>query len=106
MDWAIKIILKNINDQNFAHFMRGVTPKEVTTKGVTILGLRKRLLLYQIYPPNAFERRGWFFGHSTQLVLIIDQVFWTKGYTNAIELIEKESNNMHLMNGLIFRYYK
>ena len=23
MNWAIKIILKNINDQNFVHFMRG-----------------------------------------------------------------------------------
>ena len=47
---------------------------------------------YQIYPPNALERRSWFFGHPAQLVLIIDQVFWTKGCTDAIELIEKGSN--------------
>jgi len=50
----------------------------------------------QEYPANALERRTWFFSHPAQLVLAIDQVYWTKGCTEAIELIEKGSNKKAL----------
>ena len=34
---------------------------------------------YEDYPEDALERRQWFFSYPAQLVLIIDQVFWTAG---------------------------
>jgi dynein heavy chain len=56
----------------------------------------------EVYPENALERRDWFFSHPAQLVLIIDQVFWTKGCTEAIEEIEKGKNKKALDEWLDF----
>ena len=36
MNWAIKIISKNINDQNFSHLMRGLRQRG-TTKAFTVI---------------------------------------------------------------------
>lgn len=48
------------------------------------------------YPENALERRDWFFSYPAQLILIIDQVFWTQGCTEAIDEIEKGKNKKAL----------
>ena len=57
---------------------------------------------YEDYPEDALERREWFFTYPAQLVLIIDQVFWTNGCTAAIEEIEKGKNKKALEEWLEF----
>ena len=57
---------------------------------------------WKTYPDNALERRDWFFGNPSQLVLAIDQVYWTKGCTEAIEEIEKGKNKKALEEWLEF----
>lgn len=51
---------------------------------------------WQNYPEDALERRDWFFSNPAQLVLAVDQIYWSVGCTNAIEEIEKGKNKKAL----------
>jgi dynein heavy chain len=57
---------------------------------------------WQDYPDDALERRDWFFNNPAQLVLAVDQIYWSTGCTSAIEEIEKGKNKKALEEWLDF----
>ncbi|DBA02677.1 TPA: hypothetical protein N0F65_010502 [Lagenidium giganteum] len=53
------------------------------------------------YPiENAIDRRDWLFGYSAQVIILVDQVFWTKNVTEAIMMVENNVDE-HAINGFL-----
>jgi len=44
------------------------------------------------YPTNGLDRNDWFFNWPAQIILVIDQIMWTAGCTDAITDVESGKN--------------
>lgn len=79
--------------------------KPVKTKGpveLWLTGVEKvmRASLYEDgvkalmnYPvEDAIDRQTWLFGYSAQMIILVDQVFWTRNVTEAIAQVESGSD--------------
>ncbi|TMW64716.1 hypothetical protein Poli38472_011596 [Pythium oligandrum] len=58
----------------------------------------KALMNYPI--EDAIDRKEWLFGYSAQVVILVDQVFWTRNVTQAIMQVEN-GNDPHAINGFL-----
>ncbi|TYZ58010.1 hypothetical protein PybrP1_003505 [[Pythium] brassicae (nom. inval.)] len=47
----------------------------------------KALLQYPV--EDAIDRRAWLFGYAAQVVILVDQVFWTRNVTEALSQVER-----------------
>ncbi|KAE9216083.1 Dynein heavy chain 6, axonemal [Phytophthora fragariae] len=50
----------------------------------------KALMNYPI--EDAIDRKEWLFGYSAQMIILVDQVFWTRNVTEAIAQVESGSD--------------
>lgn len=50
----------------------------------------KALMNYPI--EDAIDRKEWLFGYAAQVIILVDQVFWTRNVTEAIAQVESGSD--------------
>lgn len=50
----------------------------------------KALMNYPV--EDAIDRKDWLFGYSAQIVILVDQVFWTRNVTESISQVENGSD--------------